>query len=196
MAGAAPGGCGAAAFGGSSADRGLVGGRDPGGVEAGSGRLLGEPDGVADRAAARVVVEVDVGVGVGADQVGQPARPGGQGLAVVAGAGVGRALVQAQVGPVGGGPDGRVAVGAVGQAQGGPAGAEQVADLVGPPAVVSGLDRDPDPGRERPQGPLQRARVGPAGGGQLEQHRPQLGAQVAGAVQQAADRLLGGAQPV
>src|SRR4029453_7177810 len=62
-----------------AADRGLVGGRDPGGVEAGSGRLLGEPDGVADRAAARVVVEVDVGVGVGADQAGRPAAQGARG---------------------------------------------------------------------------------------------------------------------
>src|SRR5512133_4140480 len=119
MAGAAPGGCGAAAFGGSSADRGLVGGRDPGGVEAGGGRLLGEPDGVADRAAAGVVVEVDVGVGVGADQVGQPPGPGGQGRAVVAGPGGGRALVQAQVGPAGGAPERGAAGRAVGQAQGG-----------------------------------------------------------------------------
>ena len=69
--------------------RGLFQAWDPGGGEAGGGRLLGEPDGVADGAAAGVVVEVDVGVGAGADQVGQAPGPGGQGRAVVAGAGGG-----------------------------------------------------------------------------------------------------------
>ena len=146
----------------------------PGRVEAGPGRLLGEPDGVADRAAARVVVEVDVGVGAGTDKAGQPARPGGQGLAVVAGPRVGGALVQAQVGPVGGAPERGRAVRAVGQAQGRPVLAEQVADLLGPPAVVAGLDRDPGPGRERPQGPVEGGRVGLRVGGSWSRTGPSL----------------------
>src|SRR4029453_11063530 len=106
--------------------------------EAGGGRLLGEPDGVADGTAAGVVVEVDVGVGLGADQVGQAPGPGGQALPGVAGPGAGRALVQAQVGPVGGPPHRGGAVRAVGQAESRPVLGEQPADLAGPPAVVSG----------------------------------------------------------
>jgi hypothetical protein len=71
---------------------------------------------------------------------------------------------------------------------------EQVADLVVEPALVPGLDRDPHRGRERAQGLVQRRRVGLQGRRELEQHRAELAAEPAGALQQAADRLLGVAQ--
>lgn len=154
-------------------------GRSPRG---GAGAVLvgegGEAEGVADGGAAWVVVEVGVGVVRAADLCG----PGLECLVVVVRPGVCRALVEAQVEPAGGAPEGRLgAAEAVGPAQGGAVLFQDVAGLVRPPGGVAGFDGDADAVGEAVQAGGEAVGVGAQCGRELEQDGAEGGAQAAAA---------------
>src|SRR5581483_4859782 len=81
--------------------------------------------------------------------------------------------------------------GAVGQAEGrAPLGQHRLG-LAVPPGGMAELDGQPPLLREQPQRPVEPFAVGLQVGGQLEEHRPELRAEVPGVVDEAGHRLLG-----
>ncbi len=157
----------------------------------------GERDGVHDRGTARIVVEVDVRRLVRAEDVGQPAHPGPQRGAAVAGPGPCPPLVQPQVAEVGGAPArGDRAAQSVRPHQRGPTPFQHRPGGVGPPGGVPGLDRDPHLRREQSQRRVQRLDVRPQVRRELQQHRAEPVAERGGAAEEPGHRLRRVAQPL